>query len=95
MIVNNVLLKIKNSDTENIKKTQEILLGMKGKIEVLLDIQAELNIRPSQTACDIILITKFESMEDMNTYLTHPTHLEVAKFIGSVLEAQTSVCYEI
>lgn len=95
MIVNNLLLKLKNRDTENIKKTQEVLLSMKGKIEVLLDVQAELNIRPSQAACDIILITKFASMEDMNAYLVHPAHLEVGKFIGNVLDTQTSVCYEI
>ncbi|MCT8977992.1 Dabb family protein [Clostridium sp. CX1] len=95
MIINNLLLKLKSRDTENIKKTQEVLLGMKGKIEVLLDIQAELNVRPSQTAYDIILITKFASMEDMNAYLTHPAHLEVAKFIGNVLDTQVSVCYEI
>lgn len=95
MIVNNLLLKLKNKNTENIKKTQEILLGMKGKIEILLDIQAELNIRPSQTAYDIILITKFASMEDMNAYLAHPAHLEVAKFIENVLDTQASVCYEI
>ncbi|WP_411682781.1 Dabb family protein [Clostridium thailandense] len=95
MIVNNLLLKLKNRDIENIKKTQEVLLSMKGKIEVLLDIQAELNIRLSQTAYDIILITKFASMENMNAYLAHPVHLEVAKFIGNVLDAQVSVCYEI
>lgn len=95
MIVNNLLLKLKNRDTENIKKTQEVLLGMKGKIEVLLDIQAELNIRSSQAAYDIILITKFASMEDMNAYLAHSVHLEVAKFIGNVLDTQASVCYEI
>lgn len=94
MIVNNVLLKLKNNDTENIKKAQEVLLGMKGKIEVLLDIQAEMNIRPSQTAYDIILITKFKSLDDMNEYLIHPVHLEVGKFIGDVLDTQTSVCYE-
>lgn len=95
MIVNNLLLKLKNREPENIKKTQGVLLGMKEKIEVLLDIQAELNIRPSQTAYDIILITKFASMEDMNSYLAHPVHLEVAKFIGNVLDTQASVCYEI
>ena len=95
MIVNNLLLKLKNKDTENIKKTQKVLLGMKGKIEALLDIQVELNIRPGQTAYDIILITKFASMEDMNAYLSHSAHLEVAKFIGNVLETQASVCYEI
>jgi hypothetical protein len=95
MIVNNLLLTLKNRDTENIKKTQEVLLGMKGKIDVLLDLRAELNIRPSQTAYDIILITKFGSMEDLDAYLAHPVHLEVSKFIGNVLDTLASVCYEI
>lgn len=95
MIVNNLLLKLKNKDAENIKKTQEVLLSMKGKIEVLLDIQAEVNIRPSQTAYDLILITKFASLEDLDVYLAHPAHLEVGKFIVSVLDTQASVCYEI
>lgn len=95
MIINNLLLKLKNKDAENIKKTQEVLLSMKGKIEVLLDIQTEVNIRPSQTAYDLILITKFASLEDLDAYLAHPAHLEVAKFIVSVLDTQASVCYEI
>lgn len=95
MIINNLLLKFKNKDAENIKKTQEVLLSMKGKIEVLLDIQTEVNIRPSQTAYDLILITKFASLEDLDAYLAHPAHLEVAKFIVSVLDTQASVCYEI
>lgn len=95
MIVNNLLLKLKNKDAENIKKTQKVLLSMKGKIEVLLDIQAEVNIRPSQTAYDLILITKFASLEDLDVYLAHPAHLEVGKFIVSVLDTQASVCYEI
>lgn len=95
MIVNNLLLKLKNRDAENIKKTQEVLLSMEGKIEVLLDIQSQVNIRPSQTAYDLILITKFASLEDMDAYLAHPAHLEVAKFIGNVLDTQSSVCCEI
>jgi hypothetical protein len=95
MIVNSSLLKLKNREAENIKKVQEVLLGMKGRIDVLLDMQAELNIRPSQTAYDIILITKFASIEDINAYLAHPIHQEVAKFIGNALDIQASVCYEI
>ncbi|WP_026888702.1 Dabb family protein [Clostridium beijerinckii] len=95
MIINNLLLKLKDRDINNIKQTQNTLLKMKGKISVLLDIQAELNIRPNKTNYDIILITKFQSLEDMNSYLTHPVHLEVAKFIGSVLDTQASVCYEL
>ena len=95
MIINNLLLKLKIRDAESIKQTQEVLLSMKGKIEVLLDIQAEVNIRSSQSNYDIILITKFASIEDLDKYLAHPAHLEVAKFIGSVLDTQASVCYKL
>lgn len=95
MVINNLLLKLKNRDADNIKKTQEILLSMRGKIDVLIDIQAEINIRPGESNYDIILITKFASLEDLDKYLIHPNHLEVAKFIGSVLDTQASVCYSL
>ena len=95
MIINNLLLKLKNRDIDNIKKTQEVLLSMRGKIDVLIDIQAEINIRPGESNYDIILITKFASLEDLDKYLIHPNHLEVAKFIGSVLDTQASVCYSL
>lgn len=95
MVINNLLLKLKNRDADNIKKTQEILLSMRGKIEVLIDIQAEINIRPGESNYDLILITKFASLEDLDKYLIHPNHLEVAKFIGSVLDTQASVCYSL
>lgn len=95
MIINNLLLKLRNIDADSIKKTQEILLSMRGKIEVLIDIQAEINIRPGESNYDIILITKFASLEDLDKYLIHPKHLEVAKFIASVLDTQASVCYNL
>jgi Stress responsive A/B Barrel Domain. len=95
MVINNLLLKLKNRDADSIKKTQEVLLSMRGKIDVLIDIQAEINIRPGESNYDIILITKFASLEDLDKYLIHPNHLEVAKFIGSVLDTQASVCYSL
>ncbi len=95
MIVNNLLLKLKDHSEENVQKTKEVLLGMKSKIEVLLEIQAETNIRPGASAYDIIFFTKFVSLADMEAYLSHPAHLQVAKYIGSVLDTQASICYEI
>ncbi|MCI1581046.1 MAG: Dabb family protein [Clostridium beijerinckii] len=95
MVINNLLLKLKNRDADSIKKTQEVLLSMRGKIDVLIDIQAEINIRPGESNYDIILITKFASLKDLDKYLIHPNHLEVAKFIGSVLDTQASVCYSL
>lgn len=77
MIINNLLLKLRNADADSIKKTQEILLSMRGKIDVLIDIQAEINIRPGKSNYDIILITKFASLEDgsMSIYWTQKVEL--------------------
>ncbi len=45
MITNNLLLKLKDRGSENIAKTRDVLLSMRGKIEYLRDIKAEVNIR--------------------------------------------------
>ncbi|UQZ34132.1 stress protein [Paenibacillus sp. PK3_47] len=95
MIVNHVLLKLKDRSPEHIKQVQTVLLGLRGKIDVLLDVQAEVNVRPGPSAYDVILITRFASLEDMDEYLIHPAHQEVAKWIGTVLETQASVCCDI
>jgi hypothetical protein len=95
MIVNTVLLKLKDRNADKVKEAQAVLLGMKGKIDVLLDLKVEESIRPEQTTYDLLLITKYASLEDLDAYLTHPVHLEVAKYIGGVLDIQVSFCYEI
>ncbi|MCM3781595.1 Dabb family protein [Neobacillus mesonae] len=95
MITNHLMLKLRDRSPEQIKQVQTVLLSMKGKINVLLEVQAEVNIRPGPKGYDLILITKFASLEDMDKYLTHPYHQDIAKFIGTVLEKQASVCCSI
>lgn len=92
MIINNVLLKLKERSPENIEKARNVLLSMNGKIETLRDLKVEVDVRQGQY--DIMLITKYDSMEDLDAYLIHPAHLEVGKYIASVLESQSSLCYE-
>lgn len=94
MITNNLLIKLKERNIENIMKTREVLLGMQGKIEVLRDIKVELDIRYGESSYDMILITQFDSMEDFDTYLAHPIHVEVSKYIANVLETGAAICYE-
>ena len=95
MIVNNLLIKLKERTNENIAKAKDVLLSMKGKIGVLRDLQVEVDIRHGGSSYDLMLITKFDSMEDLDTYLIHPVHVEVSKYIGSVLETGASICYEL
>ncbi len=94
MIINNLLLKLKERNSENIIKTKDVLLSMRGKIECLRDLKVEVDIRHGEASYDMILITQFDSMEDFDSYLIHPVHMEVSKYIISVLETGAAVCYE-
>lgn len=94
MITNNLLIKLKEQNNEIIVKTNAMLLSMKGEIEVFCDLQVEVDIRHGESSYDILLITKFASMEDMDAYLVHPVHVEVSKYILSVMETGVAVCYE-
>jgi hypothetical protein len=94
MVTNNLLIKLKEGDKENIQKVKDALLNMKDKIDVLHNIQVETNIRHGAAAYDILLMTRFSSLEDMETYLIHPLHVEIAKYIVEVMDSSASVCYE-
>ena len=94
MLTNTLLIKLKEQNNDIIIKTRAMLLSMKGKIDVLCDLYVEVDIRHGESSYDILLITKFASREDMDTYLVHPVHVEVSKYILSVMETGASVCYE-
>jgi hypothetical protein len=94
MITNNLLLKLKERNSESITKTKDVLLSMQGKIESLLDVKVEVDIRHGASSYDLMLITKFASMQDLEAYLVHPVHVEVSKYIVNVLDTGASVCYE-
>ena len=93
MIINSVMLKLKNQESE-IKKVNDALLSMKGKIGVLKDIQVEMNIRQGAASYDLVFFTKFDSLDDMDVYINDPVHQGVGKLIGNMIESQAAVCYE-
>lgn len=94
MITNNLLIKLKERNNENIAVIKAELLSMKEKIEVLQDLQVQSDILNNESSYDILLITKFSSLDDMNAYLTHPVHIELSKYIQSVMATVAAVCYE-
>lgn len=94
MVTNTLLIKLKERDGNNIEKAKAVLLSMKGQINVLRGIQVETDIRRGESSYDILLMTQFSSMEDLEAYLVHPVHQEVSKYIAGVLASGAAVCYE-
>ena len=88
MITNTLLIKLKERNNETIEKTKSVLLSMEGKIEVLRGIRVQVDMRRGESSYDVLLITHFSSMEDMEAYLINPVHVEVSKYIAGVLNAR-------
>jgi hypothetical protein len=94
MIVNNLLIKLKDSSKEKLEETRNVLSGLKGNIPVLLDSRVEVDINAGRSSYDIMLINNFDSQDDLQTYLDHPVHVKVADYIVHAMEKSASLCYE-
>lgn len=95
MIVNNMLIKLKKHDDEGIHKARQKLLSMQGKIPYLKDIEVHSNIRRGPEGYDLSVTATYNSMQDFESYLTHPVHVAVSGYIGGVVESVAAVTYEI
>ncbi len=94
MITHVVLFKLKDRSPQSIEKAKDVLLGLKGKIPFLRYLEVGTDVLHSERSYDIALITKFDSMEDLQAYQVHPVHLEVAKYITAVRESAIAVDFE-
>jgi hypothetical protein len=95
MIVNNLLIKLKDNSKEKLEEAKNVLSGLKGNIPVLLDSRVEVDINAGKSSYDIMLINSFNSREDLQTYLDHPVHIKAAEYITPAMEKAASLCYEL
>jgi hypothetical protein len=95
MIVNNLLIRLKDRGKEKLEEAKNVLSGLKGNIPVLLDSRVEVDINAGGSAYDIMLINSFNSSGDLQTYLDHPVHKKVAEYITPAIEKAASLCYEV
>jgi len=92
VITHVVLFKLK--DPSSIQKTREVLMGMDGKIPQIRDLEVGVDVVRSQRSYDLALITRFDSMEDLQAYQVHPVHVEVLNYITSVRESVVAVDFQ-
>ncbi len=87
-----VFFKLK--DQNNAQKARDVLLGMKGKIPQLRYLEAGIDVLHSERSYDLALVEKFNSLDDLKAYQAHPVHLEVLKYMTSVMESSVTVDFE-
>ncbi|WP_414470182.1 Dabb family protein [Methanobacterium sp. ACI-7] len=94
MIIHIVMFKLNDNGEESAKKAKDMLLSLEGKIEELKHIEVGRDITHSDRSYDMVLLTKFESVEGLKSYQVNPLHVEVAEYLVSASESIIAVDYE-
>ena len=89
MITHIVFFKLADPSKEMIDKTRDLLLSMEGEINLLRHLEVGVDVIRSERSYDLALVTKFDSMEDLQAYQVHPYHA------GKILSHMKSVCSAI
>lgn len=77
----------------NIKVFEEGLMSLVGVIPELKHAEFQYNVNEPDGNYDAMLISEFESIEDLNTYQAHPEHLKVAGHCKEIRISRAAVDY--
>lgn len=77
-----------------IAELKSLLVGLKEKIKEVKYIEVGTNYELETKSYDIVLLSHFETLEDLNKYRVHPEHLKVVKRIGETTVSRAAVDYE-
>lgn len=94
MITHIVFFKLKDRSPRSVEKTRDVLMGLKSRIPQLRQLEVGTDVLHSERSYDLALVTKFDSLEELEIYQKHPVHVEMAKYMTSVRESAIAVDYE-
>lgn len=85
----------RNSKAENAKEMIRRLEALPAVITEIRRLDVGLNVKDSERAMDVVLVSEFDSPEALATYSRHPAHQEVVAFIREVAAETRVVDYEV
>ncbi len=95
MIKHIVFFKLKNRSAESVAEAAEVLRSMDGKIEQLRSFEVGTDILRSERSYDIALTATVDTLDDLQSYQTHPVHQKIIEYINGVKEISLAVDYEV
>ena len=67
--------------------------GLRGRIPGMIHLEVGLDSSAADYACDVVLVTDFESQHALDAYAGHPEHLRVRQQLGRIRTARFQVDY--
>lgn len=95
MIKHIVFWKVRDDENKqkNMENMRKFLTDLVGVVPGLISAEVGFNCNPN--GYDIALYSVLESKEALDGYQVHPAHLEVKKFVHSVITDRAVTDYEI
>lgn len=84
-----------NTKLENAKIIKERLEALIGVIPEIIELEVGIDVLGTNQSYDVVLVSKFKNLEELDVYAKHPKHLEVGEFVGKVRKDRVSVDYEV
>jgi hypothetical protein len=69
---------------ENALKIKASLEGLKSKIKEVKYLEVGISTSDAADFYDMVLISEFKDIRDLESYRKHPEHVKAAEFIGKV-----------
>jgi hypothetical protein len=83
-----------NQREKNRQEVRRRLEELPSRIDVIRSLEVGLNIVQQERAFDVVLISTFDNLEDLEKYRVHPAHQEFVAFVSRIREQAASVDYE-
>ena len=80
---------------ENMEIVRNSLFALLPVISELKKMEIGFDITHSDMSMDLMLLTEFDSVEDMKAYAVHPEHLKVSTYVRKVIETRVVLDCEI
>jgi hypothetical protein len=95
MITHIVFFKLKDATRANIDAAKARLLSMNGKIDLLRHLEVGVDVIRSERSYDLALVTRFDSLPDLQDYQVHPYHAgEILPYMRAACASVVAVDYE-
>lgn len=94
MIRHIVMWKFKDEQEENIIIFREKLLALSNEIPEIISAEVGININAPEKNYDAVLVSDFNTLDDLNKYINNPKHKIVSGFCKSIRVDRVAVDYE-
>jgi hypothetical protein len=87
---------VKN-DSERLSKAEKMkstFSPIKSLIKVVKSYDIKINMKQTYFSYDLVIISEFDSWEDLDAYINHPEHLNAIEICGYINKEKAVIDYE-